>query len=277
LELYELIDNAEYDTACGELNYTMHIIIMDKKDYGDVYREIEDKSTFLLVDKKGTLNFFIKLEKGFSLERVIESQPQIFTDRNIWGPEVVVNFGMDNEFTAFTLEFDNKYDLYLMKKLLESGELFFQYIVQDEHGLIKLMSKEIKTGEEFVERLKYMLEFSFHGMYPRIDRVAEGKKETCFITCNRNINDLEAIVDAIDDFSTMGYNDEFNVYVDADDCYKIIFSGNIPNIEKLKREILRKINIYDEGTTALSGKPLLKYKRGLVYFFRSPDNIDTKI
>jgi hypothetical protein len=270
LNLYEIINDAEYAVKCGDLNCTNHIVILDKKEYGDVYREIENKTTFLLVDKKNNINFFVKLEEGFFIEHIINCEPQIFINRDICGPEVVVNFGLDNEFTAFTLELDKKYDLFVIKKLLESTAVHYQYVIQDESGIIKLFSKKIEIGEGFIEKLKYMLEFSYYCRYPRIDMVQDDNREAFFMEVKGELSNLEMLMDIMDDLGKMSYNDDFNVYIDGYENYKIFFSGYVPNIDIIKNKILMKTGILEEGISHISGKAFFRYNKGLIYFSKSP-------
>lgn len=270
MNIYDIINNAAYITKCNSIEDNKYIVALDKIDFWDVYREIKLRDTFLIIDKRGNINFFIKLNDPFLIKDLLErNKISLYVEWNYYGPEIILDIEGLERIPGFILELNKDVDVFILQKFLKNREAFVQYIIQDEKGIIKLFTEKIQVNGNFIERLKYFIELDFYGVYPRIIEEEELYESGYYIKTNSDINVLEEVLNITDGLSCQITNEPIKVHVETNDFYKIIFSGDIQNIKIVLDEISKKINIIDEGRTEVMGKPFFKYKNGLLYFFKN--------
>lgn len=273
MNIYDILKNAAYVTKCNSTCENKYIMELDKNDFWDVYREIKMRDTFLIIDKKGEINFYINLE-GLDLLKHLSGSNNISinADWNYYGPEIILNIDGFGRIPGFILELEKKLDAFILQRFFKNHEVFVQYIIQDEKGIIKLFTEKIQMNNEFIERLKYYIELDFYKMYPRITEEKTGNEKGYYIKTNNDIKILEEILEIVQESKAQMINVSTTVYAEDDEFYKIIFFGDIQII--LDR-LLKKINIIEEGSTEVKGKPFFRYKNGLLYFFENSNIINT--
>jgi hypothetical protein len=241
---------------------------LDKIDFLDVYREIKYRDTFLIIDKKGDVNFFIKLNDPTIIKDLLgNNKTSIYVEWNYYGPEILLKIDGIERIPGFILELENNMDAFILQRLLKNSEAFIQYIVQDEKGIIKLLTEKIKMDRNFIERLKYYIELDYYEKYPRIIEEEIDEENGYFIKTRAEIEVLEEVLDVVEGLKIQGANEPIIVHVEANDYYKIIFSSDMINIKNILLELYKRINVMEEGRTVVKGKPFFKYSKGLLYFF----------
>lgn len=269
MDIYDIINNAAYITKCNSTEENKYIKILDKNDFLDVYEEIKLRNTFLIIDKKGNINFYIKLKAPYLIKDLAEGNKiSLFTDWSYYGPEIILNIKGMERIPGFILELDKNLDVFTLQKFLKNKEAFIQYVIQDEAGIIKLLTEKIIIDEGFVERLKYFIELDFYEAYPIITESEKLDEEGYYIKTNSDINVLEEVLNITGGLSWQITDEPITVHVEADDFYTVIFSGDMTNIGAILDEISKKINIIEEGRTKVTGKSFFQYKNGLLYFFK---------
>lgn len=273
MNIYDKIKNAAYITKCNSTGWNKYIMELDKNDFWDVYREIKLRDTFLIIDKKGEINFYVKLKELDLLKHLSGSNNiSINADWNYYGPEIILNIDGFNRIPGFILELEKKLDVFILQRFLNNHEVFVQYIMQDEKGIIKLFTEKIQMNNDFIEKLKYCIELDFYKMYPRIVEEKAGGEKGYYIKTNNDIKILEEIMEIVQESKVQMINVSTTVYAEDDEYYKIIFTGDIHIIFD---RLLKKINIIEQGNTEVKGKPFFRYKNGLLYFFENSNIIHT--
>lgn len=268
MDIYNLIDNAAYIAKCNSTEENKYIMALDKINFWDVYRELKFRDTFLIIDKKGNINFFIKLNDPTIIKNLLDNnKTSIYAEWNYYGPEIFLKIDGIERIPGFILELENNMDASILQKLLKNSEAFIQYIVQDEKGIIKLLTEKIKMDRNFIERLKYYIELDYYEKYPRIIDEDIYEKNGYYIKVLGEIKVLEEIMNRVSRLAALYTNEIITVHIKANDFYKIIFSGDIIIIKKIINEISNNVNIIEEGITEVRGKPFFKYSNGLLYFF----------
>lgn len=276
MDIYDIINNAAYIAKCNSTEENKYIRILDKNEFLDVYEEIKLRNTFLIIDKKGNINFFIKLKDPFLIKDLTENNKiYLFADWSCYGPEIILDIKGMERIPGFILELDKNLDVFILQKFLKNKEAFIQFIVQDEQGIIKLLTEKTIIDEGFVERLKYFIELDFYGAYPIITESEELDEEGYYIKTNSDINVLEEILNITGGLSRQIANESVVVHVKADDFYTIIFLGDTTNIGAIFDEVSKKINIVEEGRAMVTGKPFFQYKNGLLYFLNNSNTLNT--
>lgn len=270
MNIYDKIKNAAYITKCNSTGENKYIMPLYKEDFEDVYREIRLRDTFIIIDKNGDVNFYIKLKKLSFLGYLHENNNlSIRAAWNYYGPEIILNIDGLEEISGFILQLENERDIFILQSFLRKHEAYIQYIIQDEKGIIKVLTKKIQISRDFTERLKYYIELDFNRSYPRIvEEKIDNEKGYYIKTCSE-IKVLEEILDTVQESKTEISNGSIKVHVEAGDFYKIIFTGDIQNIKIIFDKLLKKVNILEEGSVEVRGKPFFMYKNGLLYFFHN--------
>ena len=278
MDIYNLIDNAAYIAKCNSTEENKYIMALDKIDFEDVYRELKYRDTFLIIDKKGDINFFIKLNDPTIIKYLLGSNKiSIHAEWNYYGPEILLKIDVIERIPGFILELENNMDAFILQRLLKNSKAFIQYIIQDEKGIIKLLTEKIKMDRNFIERLKYYIELDYYEKYPRIIEEEIDGENGYFIKTQARIETLEEVLVVIEGLKIEGTNEQIIVYVEANDFYKVIFSGDIIIIKIIIDEISKSVNIIEEGRTEVSGKPFFKYCNGLLYFFEKSSGEVSKL
>lgn len=268
MDIYDRINNAEYISKCNSTEENRYIMALNEIDFWDVYRESKYSDTFLIIDKNGNINFFIKLITPQLIGELLENNKiSLQAEWNYYGPEVILSIGKLGNIPGFILEINKNMDNFIIQRFFKSGRVFVQYIIEDEKGIIKLFTEEIQVKREFIERLKYFVELDFYKKYPRIKREETSNEKGYYIKTSADINILEEILDAADGLSHKIRNKQITVYVEANDFYKVIFRGDMQSIGILLDEVCKRIIIFEEGMTEIPGVPFFKYRNGLLYFF----------
>lgn len=271
MDIYNLINSAAYITTCNSTEENKYIMALDNTDFWNVYKELKCRDTFLIIDKKGNINFFIKLIDITIIKDLLRSNNiYIRVEWNNYGPEIIIERDGLQRIPGFILQLKNNMDDFILQRFLENNEVFIQYIIQDEKGIIKLLTEKKQMDKNFIERLKYYIELDFYSEYPRILEEERNEEYGYYIKTHEELKVLEEVLDIVSGIKHSNTNEQITVHVEVDGFYKIIFSGDILNIENLMDEICNKINVIEKGRTEVRGKPFLKYKNGLLYFFQKP-------
>jgi hypothetical protein len=269
LDIFNVINNAAYMEKCNSTEDSKYIMALDKIGFWDVYKEIKYRDTFLIIDKKGNINFFIKLNDLTNVKDLLgNNKISIYTNWNCHGPEIVLDINGLERVPGFIFELENNTDAFILKRFLENSEAYVQYIIQDEEGIIKLLTEKVQIDSNFTNRLKYYIELDFHDEYPRIKDKEIYEELGYYIKTYGDTKVLEEVLNVAVSLKTQSCDELITVHVEADDFYKIIFSGDILNIKTLIDEIAGKVNIIEEGRTEVGGKPFFQCNRGLLYFLK---------
>jgi hypothetical protein len=268
LDIYNIINNAAYITKCNSTDDKKYIMALDKMEFFDVYRELKYRDTFLIVDKKENINFFIKLNELTIIKNLLGSNKiSISSKWNYYGLEITLRIDGFGRIPGFIMEVENNMDAFIIQRFLKSREVFVHYIIQDEKGIIKLLTKKIKLDENFIESLRYYIELDFYGKYPRIVEEEMYDENGYYIKVHRELEILEEVLEIVRGLETLNIDGLIAVHVEVNDFYKIIFSGDMISIKIAIDEISNSIQIIETGRTRVKGKPFFKYIRGLLYFY----------
>jgi hypothetical protein len=268
LDIYNRINNATYVTKCNSAYDKKYIMALDEVEFLDVYRELKHRDTFLILDKKENINFFIKLNELTIIKNLIGSNKiSISAEWNYYGLEITLRIDGFGRIPGFIMEVENNMDAFIIQRFLKSREAFVHYIMQDEKGIIKLLTEKIKLDENFIESLRYYLELDFYGKYPRVIEDEMYDENGYYIKVHGELKILEEVLDIVRGLKTLNTDGLIAVHVEANDFYKIIFSGDMINIEIAIDEISNSIQIIETGRTRVKGKPFFKYIKGLLYFY----------
>ena len=241
---------------------------LDKMEFLDVYRELKYRDTFLIVDKKENINFFIELNELTIIKNLLGSNKiSISSEWNYYGVEITLRIDGFRRIPGFIMQVQNNMDAFIIQRFLISREVFVHYIIQDEKGIIKLLTEKIKLNENFIESLRYYLELDFYGKYPRIVEAEMYEENGYYIKVHKELEILEEVLEIVRGLKTLKTDGLIAVHVEANDFYKIIFSGDMINIKIAIDEISNNLQIIETGRTRVKGKPFFKYIRGLLYFY----------
>lgn len=268
MDIYDLISNAEHITKCKSTEENKYIMTLEKADFWDVYKESGIRDTFIIIDKKGEINFYIKLKQLDQLKDLLHSN-NIFLDAewNYNGPEIILNIDGLERIPGFIFEIQKNMDAFILKKFLKNQEIFVQYFTQDERGIIKLLTKKMQLHNNFIERLKYYIELDYYGVYPRIKDEKIESENGYYIRTDWKTSILQEVLDIAEKIEKKFTKGSITIHVEAKDFCSFIFSGDMQNIKLIIDKISKRVNIIEEGRIDVRGKPFLKYKSGLLYFY----------
>lgn len=269
MNIYDLIENAEYVKKCDSTDGNKYIMPLDKAGFWSVYKESELRDTFLIIDKKGDINFYIKLEDIRRIEYLLHSNNnKIYAEWNNDGPEIILSIDGFEKIPGFIMELNNNMDLFIIQRFLKNRSLFVQYIMEDDKGIIKLLTREMQLDKDFIERLKYYVELDYYQEYPRIEEEAAEHEKGHYIKIEGKEDKLQEVFDIVEEVEKELTKGSITLHVEAEDFIYFIFSGDIEHIKTIIDKIGCRINIIEEGMTQLKGKPFFKYNNGLLYFFK---------
>lgn len=268
MDTFDLIENAEYISNCKSTKENKYIMPLDKIDFWDVYRESTIRDTFLLIDISDNINFYIKLKDLTKLSILLgNNNISICVQWNYYGPEIILNIDGLAKIPGFVFEINKNFDLFILQKFLKQQYIFIQYIIQDEKGIIKLLTKKVLLDSSFIEKLKYFIELDFYNAYPRIDEEDIVNKNGYYITTNSDITILEDVLDMAENLKKQFTKGTLTIHVEAREEYTFILSGKAENVKIMLDGLLMSINIREEGRTYVRGIPFFKYENELLYFF----------
>lgn len=275
MDIYDIINNAAFTPRCNSTKENKYIMVLDRMEFWDVYRGVEGRNTFLVIDKEGDINFYIKLNDLLIIKELHEnSRISLDVEWNKYGPEIVLAIEGIERIQGFILELGNDADVFILQRFIKNQKIYVQYIVQDEAGIIKLLTQKVQIEDSFVERLKYYVEMDFYSQYPRIDEEETCEEKGFYIKTEMRAEVLEEVLNTAEEFRIPYKNKSITVYITADDFYRVIFSGDMQYVKNIMIEMSKRINVMEEGSTIVRGKPFFRYCNGLLYFFKVPSGKD---
>jgi hypothetical protein len=270
LDIFNIIDSAKNKTSYAKMDSSKHMITLKTMDFGFVYRELKFKSTFHYIDSSDHVSFLIKITSAKDIEVIMKSRKTVSVIREIDGPGVeLIIEGVEKRF-IFPFELDNPNHLYELKKLIESREIYLYFILYSQEQCVQCFSALLGVDDRILERLIYMIKLTSLGEYPRVEFESIRDELTEFIKLKGDSKVLEDVLDITEMLQKWGSKDRFIVYIDYDGDYKVFINGNIQNMKYIKKELLRKYELIEEGIVDVpTGKAFFKYDKGMIYYFKS--------
>lgn len=271
MEIFNRIDSAVRDEVYRGLDSDKHMVSLKPSEYGFVHRELKYKNTFHYIDLNDNAVFLIRITSARGIETVMKGKKVVSVARGLRGPSIELNVDGFGERYRFDFDLDNHINLYELKRILASREVFMHFILLGEEQYLHCFSAMLSIDNRIMERLVYMLELTSQGEYPRIDFKGFSDKECSYIKFNGDLKLLEDMLEALDKLQKWGSKEEFNVYVDYDQGFMFFFEGDTKNKEYIKKVLIQKYELQEEGMGKARGKPFFKYEKGMIYFYK--DNI----
>lgn len=255
------LENFNYE----EIGNDKNLIQLNSIKYKFLYKGLVNNNAYFYLDRNKGINFCIKIKSLGELKNYVSKDKSFSIGNGEKGPEIVISFiGTDNVY-VFGFNIESRIDKEALDVIVKNKKINIHYFVNDS-GLIKLYSETYPLFDEIIESIAYMMEFSENARYPRIKYDKE-LGQGYYLKLQTGLEGIEEVLKVIELLQKWSSLDEFDVFLDYKENLYVFFSEGIKNIEFIKKELEKKLPIIEEGRGPIKGKPFVKYKNSLIYFY----------
>jgi hypothetical protein len=270
--IFKAIECSNNPVNYKEIDYNQHLLPLTYREYEFIYKELRFSNTFHFVDESDNLNFVMKVDFRFNIESIIKNRKFLYVTRDIDGPIIELTVENINMKYKFRFSLDDKRQIYNLRKLLELKRSYFHFLIESNNQYIKSNSFTLEFDTNMIEKLKYMISYSYYGSCPSKEFKLNSEHQANFLGFSYDEKILEELLEITDKLQKWGSKDTFAICLENEDYLIVNFSGTINNFRYFKNELIKKFKLVSEGKKELTGKPFLMFDNGLSYFF---DNNNT--
>lgn len=237
-------------------------------DYRFIYENLKYKNTFSYIDENENINLVADCGNDDILV-ILKAKKSVYIDKCSLGVLIqvkLIEYGISFE---FVYDVYNNDDLNIIDSMIKSEkDLIINFLVKKDNKFLKGFHINFKLEENLKERLEYIKSTTYNFQYPRISSEEEAIEETAkSLEYEMDKNLIADVIEACDKLSKWKSMDEFVIYISIEDNFVIYIIGKCKNYNFIKSELNNKYKLISEENKQVRGIPLIKYKKGYLYFY----------